>query len=116
MAANHFALPCHISPHHRADRVFVSYISLARQRITTFPLPLTKARHRIPSHYLPVILKPAISGISPCRTNGVFIRFLRYRPDVPFTALNRIESPCRIPSNAASLAKSLPLTNAQPQP
>ena len=44
----------------------VNYISLARQRITTFPLPLTKARHRIPSHCLPVILRPAICGISSC--------------------------------------------------
>jgi hypothetical protein len=69
-----------------------NYTPLARQRIATFPLPLTKAWHRIS---LP--LSPRVSGARHLWTQlfppkGRLPPFPSICPDMPFTATSRIES------------------------
>jgi hypothetical protein len=82
-----------------------NYTPLARQRIATFPLPLTKAWHRIPSHYLPVSLEPAICGLSSSHPRDIFLRFLQYiliylLPPLVVSSRSR-----RIPSDTTSSSK-----------
>jgi len=81
-----------------------NYTPLARQRKVTFPLPLTKAWHRIPPHCLPVSLLPAICGLSSCRAAFSSVSF-----DIApmcLSPLSVVSSRSRsVPSNTAFSSK-----------
>ena len=69
-----------------------NYTPLARQRIASVSAPTNQS---VASYSLP--LSPRVSEARHLWSQllpqkSVFIRFLRYRPDMPLTALSRIES------------------------